>query len=457
MKKRISKTWILLALLAVAVAAVSLILHRGADGEAGKQLYTCPMHPRIVRDAPGDCPICGMTLVPVKRENPAPAGRAGHEPKTLYRSTMNPSEISDRPGRDSMGMDMVPFEPEEKKAETPEGLAEVAIPAEKRDLIGMSFSPVRRMRLFRRTRTSAHIVPDETRLSRISVKMNGWIEKLFVDQTGRTVRRGDPLFEIYSPDLVSAQQEYLSSVLALKESESAADPASLRDLESSTAEKLRLLDISDSQIDRLKRTGKVEKTMTIGSPVSGVVADKMVLQGQRVMMNETLMTVADLSAVWAEADVYETDLPQVKTGMSAELTLPYWPGKAFRGRIAFLSPILDEATRTARARIEIPNPAFELKPGMSADVLLSFDLGERLAVPETAVMRSGVRDYVFLEGEGNSLVPREVRLGSYSEDGFFEVISGLSEGDRVVTSANFLVDSESSLKAALQSAVGGQK
>jgi Cu(I)/Ag(I) efflux system membrane fusion protein len=178
----------------------------------------------------------------------------------------------------------------------------------------------------------------------------------------------------------------------------------------------------------------------------------MVLQGQRVMMNDPLMTVADLSRVWGEADIYESDLPYVKTGMPAELTLSYWPGKNFLGRIGFLNPFLDPETRTAKARIEIPNPELALKPGMYADVKLSYDLGERLVVPESAVMRTGVRDYAFVEGENDGIIPREIKLGAYSGDGDYEVISGLNAGERVVTSANFLIDSESSLKSALQSA-----
>jgi len=257
---------------------------------------------------------------------------------------------------------------------------------------------------------------------------------------------------IYSPDLVSAQQEYISSIHASEKPESLGDSTGFVGFESSAAEKLRLLDIDDTQIRRLRDSGTVERTMTIRSPVSGVVTEKMLSQGQRVMMNETLMTLADLSAVWGEADLYETDLPWVKVGMPAQLSLSYWPGKSFRGRIGFIQPFLDTETRTAAARIEIPNPGLDLKPGMSADVTLSFDLGERLAVPEAAVMRTGIRDYVFLEGDGDTLVPREVRLGALSEEGYYEVISGLKEGDRAVTSANFLVDSESSLKAAFQSA-----
>jgi membrane fusion protein, copper/silver efflux system len=452
MKRLWFVTLLILALLAVVLAAAVLIIHHRSDGDAGKPLYTCPMHPQIVRDAPGDCPICGMTLVPIQREEPAAGQPGGHGPKTMYRSTMNPDEISDKPGKDSMGMDMVAFEQEEEKVETPEGLAAVTVSREKRDLIGLSFSPVTRMHLLKETRTSARITADETRLFRITVKMDGWAEKLFVNQTGQAVRKGDPLFEIYSPDLVSAQQEYISSVHASEKQGASVDSAGVEGFESSATAKLRLLDIDDSQIRRLRDSGTIERTMTIRSPVSGVVTEKMLLQGQRVMMNETLMTMADLSRVWGEAVLYETDLPWVKVGMPAQLSLSYWPGKSFSGRIGFIRPFLDTETRTATARIEIPNPDLDLKPGMSADVTLTFDLGERLAVPEAAVMRTGTRDYVFLEGDGDALVPREVRLGALSEQGVYEVISGLKEGDRAVTSANFLVDSESSLKAAFQSA-----
>jgi Cu(I)/Ag(I) efflux system membrane fusion protein len=283
------------------------------------------------------------------------------------------------------------------------------------------------------------------------------VERLYVNQTGQYVRKGDPLLAVYSPDLVSVQQEYLTSLAALDKSTATPDSAvskSLKGLESAAREKLRLFDISDAQIDSLRISGKVERTMTIESPVSGYVTEKTVLQGQRVMTEDPLMTITDLSSVWGEADIYETDLPYVKVGMPADLTLSFWPGKTFRGRISFLVPFLESETRTAKARIEIINPGLVLKPGMYADVTLSFDLGERLVVPESAVMRTGVRDYAFVEGDNDRIIPHEVKLGANSGDGFYEVISGLKAGDLVLTSANFLIDSESSLKAALQSAAG---
>ncbi len=389
-----------------------------------------------------------------------PEEKAAPQKKTLYRSTMMPNEISDKPGKDSMGMEMVPFEseaPASGSAGLP-GLATVAISPENRKLMNLKLATAEMKNLSRQLRTSARIVADETRLFRVTTKIDGYVEKLFVNATGQAVRRGQPLLSIYSPELVASQQEFLSALAMAGQMAESPDPLAAengRGLLDAARRRLKLWDISDAQIERLEKSGRVEKALTLAAPASGYVSEKMVLAGQKIMAGEMLMVVADLSDVWAEADLYEADAAYVKVGMEADLTLPFLPGKSFKGRISFLNPFLDAASRTLKARLEIANPDLLLKPEMYGDITLTLDFGQRLAVPESAVMRTGERNYVFVDDGTGGLVPVQVQIGIQSGDDL-EIISGLKNGDRVVAAANFLVDSESSLKAALQ-AFGDKK
>jgi Cu(I)/Ag(I) efflux system membrane fusion protein len=324
-----------------------------------------------------------------------------------------------------------------------------------RERMGITLGVVEKRALSREVRTSAKIVADETKLYKVTTKIEGYVGQLFVSVTGQEVKKGDPLLTIYGPDLVAAEQEYLIA-LQTKQKLAASNPDAAQGGESlleAARRRLELWDISDEQIEQLEKTGKVEKFLTLNAPASGWVTEKDVLAGQKIMPGETLLVVSGLDNVWGDADIYQSDLPYVKIGMTAEITLPYWPDKIFKGEVFFVSPTLDPETRTLKARITIPNADLLLKPEMYANAKLSYQLGEKLAVPKAAVMRTGERSYAFRDDGEGKLTPVEVKLGLRS-DGYYEVFSGLQEGDRVVTSANFLVDSESSMKAAIEALAG---
>jgi Cu(I)/Ag(I) efflux system membrane fusion protein/cobalt-zinc-cadmium efflux system membrane fusion protein len=420
----------------------------GPGMEKAAVRYHCPMHPTVISDKPGDCPICGMRLVPMEKESPAPAAQHEGAKKTMYRSTMNPGEVSDKPGKDSMGMDMVPFDVEPGTQNAPKGLAAVTVGAETRQRMGLTLGTVEKRAIQRELRTSALIEPAEPRLYRVTTKIGGWVDRLFVDITGQTVNKGDPLLTIYSPDLLSAQQEYLTALDFARSL-----PEGSSNLVAAARRRLQLWDISDEQIDRLEKTGKAEKTLALTAPASGVVLEKHIIAGQKIESGEPLMVIADLSVVWGDADIYESDLSFVHAGMPVEISLPFQSEKTYAGTVSFVSPSLDPETRTMKARLEIANTGFALKPGMYADARLLDNLGERPAIPESAVMRTGEKTYAFRDDGTGKLTPVEIVVGARS-DGFYEILSGLNEGDRVVTSANFLVDSESSMQAALKAVAG---
>ena len=416
------------------------------------KLYRCPMHPTFTSDKPGSCGICGMNLVPVEEEGQAsatPAAQPVPEKKKMYRSTMNPNEVSDKPGKDSMGMEMVPFEVEEVAPSGVSGRAAVKISPERQQLIGVKTAALKIQPIHRLIKAVGRIDYAEPNISLVTLKFEGWIEKLIVNSTGRLVRRGEPLLEIYSPDLVAAQQEYL---LALKAKDFPGG-AGLSVL-SSAREKLRLWDISDQQVEDLERTGRIRKTFMIYAPISGFVIEKEVLSGQKIMPGENLFKIADLSTVWVFGDIYEYELPYVKLGQEAMISLSYFPGETFSGKITYIYPYLNSETRTNRVRIAVKNPEFKLKPEMYANLEIHVDYGAKLAIPAGAVLDAGVKNFAFVDKGDGYFEPREVKLGVKGE-GIYEVLGGVAEGEKVVTSANFLIDSESSLKSALQQMTQG--
>jgi hypothetical protein len=354
-----------------------------------------------------------------------------------------------------MGMDMVPFEVEESGTVTEVGgRVRVRISPERQQLIGIKTAPVQSQHIHKFINAVGRVDYAEPNISIVNLKFDGWVEKLYVNSTGRAVRKGEPLLDIYSPDLVSAQQEYL---IALKAGKTLGEASSILN---SAREKLRLWDVTDSQVEELGRTGQFKKIVTVYSPGSGIVIEKNVVQGQKIMAGENLFKIADLSTVWVLGEVYEYELPFIKTGQEVKISLSYYPGEAFIGKIIYVYPYLKPETRTNQVRIEIANPGLKFKPEMFANLAIHVDYGTKLAVPADAVLDAGVSKIVFVAKGDGYFEPREVTLGVKGED-VYEVLDGLSDGENVVTSANFLIDSESSLKAALsrmtKAAAGEQK
>jgi len=405
---------------------------------ASKTLYTCGMHPQIVQDHPGDCPICGMHLEPIRKQTVNPEA-AGARKIKFYKSTMIPGEISQKPGKDSMGMDMAPvYEEEAGTADS----SVISIDPVTIQNMGIRTAEVTRGSLRKIIQTVGIVDYDETALTDVTVKYKGWIEKLFVDSTGKEVKQGEPLFEIYSPDLVTAQNEYLSVLEANTGS---------ANLKASALRKLQNFDISPDQIATLEKTHEIKRTLQVSAPRSGIVVEKMVVQGQMVDAGMKLYRLADLSLVWVQSQIYEQDLPSVKLGQEAEVTLTYLPDRKFEGRVTYIYPTLDEKTRTAKVRMEFHNPGLFLKPGMFAKVELKANMDKSaLLVADSAILRSGEKNTVFVALEGGKFEPRTVVVGARGEGNTYQIIKGLKEGERVVTSGQFMLDSESQLKEAIQ-------
>jgi Cu(I)/Ag(I) efflux system membrane fusion protein len=372
------------------------------------------MHPSYVSDEPGDCPICGMKLVPLA---PAPAAAA--------------PAAADHAGR-----------------------AALTLSPERRRLLGVQSAPVRRRPLAREIRTSGRVAVDERRLHHVHAKFDAYVEHLHVDFTGRFVRKGEPLLSLYSPELMATQQEYLLAWRAQRElgASPVADVArGATDLLAAARQRLLLWDIRPRDIERLETTGTVRRTLELHSPVSGYVVQKTAYHGMRVTPADTLFDIADLSSVWVLADVYESDLAAVRVGLPAELSVTYLPGRAWKAAVTNVAPTVDEKTRTVQVRLEVDNRAGHLKPEMFADVVLRADSGHGLVVPGAAIVHAGERDLVFVERPDGALEPRTVHLGARVAEGQ-HVVHGLSEGETVASPANFLLDSESSLRSALAAA-----
>ena len=326
----------------------------------------------------------------------------------------------------------------------------VAVPAVTRQLIGVRSAPVVHATLEEEIRTVGTVGYDERGFTQVTLKTSGWIRKVFVDSIGRAVRKGEPLFTFYSPDLLATQDEYLLAVkMQAQLAESPLDEAKANAdaLVASARERLRLWDVTDAQIAALERRGQAEPILTVYAPSSGIVMKRDALPGKYVEPGVTLYEIADLSMVWISGDIYESEVADAKVGQSATVTFAAYPGKAFHGRVAYVYPTLNTEARTVRVRLELPNPELKLKPGMYGNVTLQTNVVRTLVIPKEAALNTGLRQLVFMDRGQGRYEPVPVKLGRKSQDSV-EVMEGLKEGDRIVTSANFLLDAESKLASA---------
>ena len=358
---------------------------------------------------------------------------------------MNSAPMQNMPGMDAM-------KPMEMTGTPGIGGKEgaVMIPAVMRQLIGVRSAPVTYASLGQEIRTVGTVGYDERGLTQVTVKTSGWVREVFVDSIGRPVRKGEPLFTLYSPDLLATQDEYLLAVRAqvqLAASPLAEVKANAGSLVASSRERLRLWDVTDLQIATLERRGTAEPVLTVYAPASGIVLAREALPGKYVEPGTTLYEVADLSTIWISADIYESEVAAVRLNQPASVTFAAYPGTTFRGNVSYIYPSLNIDTRTVRVRVELPNPGLKLKPGMYGNVLVQTDAVHTLVVPKEAVLETGLRQLVFMDRGQGRYEPASVKLGRRSQDDV-EVLEGLKEGDLIVTSANFLLDAESKLASA---------
>ena len=381
-----------------------------APGERKPVYWVDPMHPWYKSDKPGTAPDCGMKLVPVF---------AGEEARYERRAN-----------------------------KLPEGT--VQITPEKQKLIGVELATAQYENSTGSVRAVARVALNETKVAKVQSKLEGWIDQVFVDSTGKAVQQGEPLLTIYSPEALATQQDYLLAIRAQRDMHDNPVHEMLGSTENMVAaakKRMELWDISDRQIAQIGSTGQPIKSLTLSAPISGFVMERNAFAKQRVMGDTVLYTLADLSTVWVMADVFEYEAAAIRVNQRATLTLAYLPGRTFRGRVSYILPQVDATTRTLKVRIEFENPGFVLKPEMYGEVEFQTGGARKLVVPRTAVLNSGDRQVVFVDGGNGNFEPRNVKLGTQME-GRTEILSGLKAGENVVVSGNFLMDSESQLKTA---------
>jgi len=453
--------WVILAGMTI-FALVMILNYFGvtpwATSTTAAAQYNCPMHPTYVSNQPGECPICGMSLVRVNKEGKeiqsggSVAGTSASPESGHEMPVTSESSASQMSGQEMAGMTQPPSSQQGVSdmgiAPVP-GLIPIAIEPKRLQLIDVRTGAVERRSLDGNLGVVGFITPDETRVANLHLRFNGWVKELQVDQTGQLVKEGERLLSVYSQELYQAEQDYIIARQALDRGPKEGELASTRrNLLDAARQRLELLGVPADELSRLDAETTPSSELWVRSPFSGYVMEKNVVKGQYVGPDQNLFSIVDLSKVWVLADVYERDITGVRIGQKARMTTTAYAGESFGGRVDFIYPSISAQTRTLKIRLVFANPSMRLRPGMYSEIELEGSGKSVLAVPVDAVMDDGNRQYVFVVHEGGRFEPRLVKIGQKSDD-FAEVLSGLTQGELVVTSANFLIDSESRLKAAI--------
>ena len=432
-----TSTVLRLFIAAVLIVAMPACSKHGSDGNTNIDYWTCTMHPSVHAKDPGKCPICGMTLVPVMKTaaTAAPATQS--------------ADMKAMPGMENMpGMPGMKGG-ESKGAEKP---GEFIVPFERQQQIGVTYATVETKPLTHTIRAVGRVVPETQRLWRVVSRTNAYVQELGVNAPGDLVKKNQVLMKLYSPELLTTQRE-LVDLLRTRDRSSAGAHSAREDFQrliDSAERRLKLWNITDEQIAELEQTRQPQESLPILSQVDGVVQSLPVTQGASVGAGTPLVEVADLSVVWVWGEFYQDELPMLKVGQEITVSSSSYPGEKFPGQITVVDPFIDQAKRTGRVRADIQNPERKLKPDMYVDLLLEMDMGRSLVVPVSAVMPTGQRNIAFVDKGQGKLEPRFLELGGKYGD-VYAVKSGLVEGERVVASANFLIDAESKIQGALKS------